>query len=43
VCSIAVGGTTSSLAWESMWEFTSPVSRPRQRVQEDADAVELAL
>jgi hypothetical protein len=31
VCATSIGGTTRTLSWESLWEFSSPISRARQR------------
>jgi hypothetical protein len=39
VCTTALGGSLRSLMVENAWDLDSPVSRPRQRLDEDADQV----
>jgi hypothetical protein len=40
VCTTALGGSLRSLMVENAWDLDSPVSRPRQRISDEATAAE---
>ncbi len=42
VCTTALGGSLRSLMVENAWDLDSPVSRPRQRINDEATRVEEA-
>ncbi len=41
VCTTALGGSLRSLMVENAWDLDSPVSRPRQRINDQATPAEL--